>query len=278
MELGAIVIAYNYSNKQLYDKIKHYIEDVEILIIWNNTPSNQNRLNNSYWKNMKCPVAILGTGENVGIGKALNESIKFAKNFGCTHVLTMDQDSEWRDFSKYRHSVESWTDKKIGIYAPIIADARSSKIFCCNKENRYAITSGSILNLEAYATVGGFNENFFIDEVDNEYCVRLSKAGYGIKIIKESFLFQEFGADNIRHSFTGKAANTYSAFRLYYQIRNRLWMLRLHFADLHWRYIVYSIVNVLMSRFVDIVLYEENKGEKIKAYLRGLNDGLFGKI
>lgn len=235
MKLAAVVISYDYSDEQLFENVKKYIEYVDLMIIWDNTPQERKKLRKEYWANQKGKVIVLSTGKNEGIGYALNRAVGYAREHGCTHLLTMDQDSIWRDFAKYRRTVEADKDDGVAIYAPTIADAESDFVFWCNKQNLYAITSGCIFDLVKMQDIGSFNEKYFIDEVDNEYCIRAVLKGYHIKIYEDCFLYQHFGSKE-GQSFLARQTGNYSAFRTYHQVRNRLWMWRMYPMQLNYRY------------------------------------------
>ena len=44
MKLAAVVIAYKYSNIELYENIRHYINDIDLLVIWDNTPLQEKKI------------------------------------------------------------------------------------------------------------------------------------------------------------------------------------------------------------------------------------------
>ena len=177
MKLAAVVISYDYSNEQIYENVKKYLNDLELMIIWDNTPQERKKITRDFWAGIASNVKLLGTGKNEGIGYALNRAIDCARENTCSHLLMMDQDSIWRNFKDYRNAIEEDKDVRIALYAPTIADAESDFVFWCNKPDLYVITSGSVLNLKYVQEIGLFNEKFFIDEVDNEYCVRIVLKG-----------------------------------------------------------------------------------------------------
>jgi GT2 family glycosyltransferase len=49
------------------------------------------------------------------------------------------------------------------------------------------MSSGNLLNLAAFKQVGAYNESFFIDYVDHEYCLRLKKKRFSILTLKNRF-------------------------------------------------------------------------------------------
>ena len=273
MKLAAVVISYDYTDEQLLENVKKYIKYVDLMIIWDNTPQERKKLRKDFWANQKKEIIVLSTGKNEGIGYALNKSIEMAQRNECTHLLMMDQDSIWRNFKSYRNKIESDPDEEVALYAPTIADAESDFVYWCNKPDLYVITSGSVLNLSYVKEIGLFNEKFFIDEVDNEYCVRAVNKGYHIKVYENHFLYQHFGNKEGR-SFLARQTANYSAFRTYHQVRNRLWMWRMYSRQLSWRYHARTLLMTILKRVAIVTLYEKDKKAKLKAIIKGFRDSI----
>lgn len=273
MKLAAVVIVYDYNDGKLYSNVQYYLHNVDLLIIWDNTPFERKKIKKEFWIGKHPNTRLLGTGKNEGIGYALNQAIECALKDDCSHLLMMDQDSIWRNFKDYRNAIEEDKDVRIALYAPTIADAESDFVFWCNKPDLYVITSGSVLNLKYVQEIGLFNEKFFIDEVDNEYCVRIVLKGYHIKVYKNHFLYQHFGYKD-GESFLARQTANYSAFRTYHQVRNRLWMWRMYPKRLSWRYHVRTILTTILKRITIIILYEKDKKSKLKAIYNGIRDGI----
>lgn len=272
MNLSAVVIAYQYSNEYLFENVRHFIDSVDYLIIWDNTPSDSKLLTEEFWKSKKESVYLLSTGKNEGIGYAINRAIELSIELGCTHIMTMDQDSIWNDLDTYKTAIESYNDPDVYIYAPTIASATSDKKYTCNKENLYAITSGSVIDLSKICNIGLLNEKFVIDEVDNEYCIRTVSKGYKIHVFDEVYLYQNFGYSG--KGYLSSRTSNYSPFRTYHQVRNRIWMTRLYWRVLNWRYHATTLWIVVLRRSFYIIIIEKNKVRKLSAILKGLIDGL----
>lgn len=64
--------------------------------------------------------AINTDGENRGISYALNRMITICDNEHFDYLLTMDQDTLWRNFSDYKSFVLSHPDREQAIYGPEI--------------------------------------------------------------------------------------------------------------------------------------------------------------
>lgn len=277
MKISAVVLSFYYTDEMLYKNVANYINDVDLLIIWDNTPKEDSLITQAYWEQFNTPVFILSNGKNAGIGVALNEAIKYSIGYGCTHIMTMDQDSVWKDFNKYKFAIYSNNIENVALYAPTIANIEETVYYTCNKEDLYAITSGSVISIKFLQYIGLFNEQFFIDEVDNEFCVRVVKKGYHIHIFKDIFLYQQFGPEKSLIGISKYKLN-YSAFRTYYQVRNRLWMHRMYPHDLNWRYKTRTYLYSIIRRSILILLFEKNKLNKIRAIVRGMYDGFFSKL
>lgn len=271
MKLIAVVVTY-YPNQGMSKNILKYIDYVDKLIIWDNTEQVDQ---NKYL--LKLPenddkIVRLGTGKNEGIAYALNRAFEWAISNGYEYILTMDQDSYWEDFSYYKSAIERKEKNHVAIYAPLIKSG--GKILRCNNRD-FVITSGSIYNLSLFQLVGLFREDFFIDEVDNEYCIRVAIKGYRILILDDCYLSQVFGSPQNK-SFLDRYTGFYSPMRTYYQIRNRMWVWREYSRMLSYRYLLRTLLYQVLRRSLIIIIYEHNKRSKLYAIVKGLWHGCFG--
>lgn len=277
MKICAVIIAYNPDFKDLISNIYLFIDDIEHIIIWDNTPNSSLRtqLNAKFTSKQ---TTYLSTGKNEGIAYALNKSFDWAIKNGYDHILTMDQDSKWENFKKFRIAIEALIgNTNIAIFAPMIKS--NNTILRCNR-SEFVITSGSIYNLEAYSKLGLFRESFFIDEVDNEYCIRANINGYRIKIINDCYLIQQFG-ETTKRNFLDKYTANYSPMRTYHQIRNRIWVWKEYHQSLSYRYILRTILYQIIRRSFIIMFNEDSKFSKFKSIYSGIKDGIIkngGKI
>ena len=138
------------------------------------------------------------------------------------------------------------------------------------------MTSGNLLNLVAFKKTGKFNEKYFIDYVDHEYCFRLQRKGFCIKIFKGSVLLHKLGNMEIK-KFLGSTVcfTNHNYIRRYYMTRNRL--------DLAYNYF-FSFPEFILQDFhrffiewKNILLFEENKIKKQKSIILGIIHFLIGK-
>ena len=274
MKLCAVVITYYPNNTELINNINQYISCVDHLLIWDNTPA-ENRmfhLKNDYKHSDK--ITYLTSGKNVGIATALNNASEWGLRNGYTHLLTMDQDSKWVNFHVYKQEIEKLNDECFSAFAPLIHDIKRNKTGF-NTELQF-ITSGSIYNLRALKKIGGFCREFFIDNVDTEFALRLRYYGLKVKIIQCAQLNQSFG--NIKKiKFLGCYHAHYSSFRLYHIIRNNIWTWRMYKKTklLPKRFLTHLVLfKYLIREPLLIIISGNDKISKFKYLFKGLIDGL----
>lgn len=267
LKICGIVVAYYPEFEEFWHNIEQYINDIDHLIIWDNTPSSNSK-NSTIEppKHLKNKITILGTGKNEYISLPLNSGIKWARERRFTHILTMDQDSQWINFKKFIEEVS--VNPKYKIFAPNVNNALDGK---GNFEKEYSITSGTLYSLDIFDIVGYFNEAYQIDGVDIEFGLRGYIKGIPTLMLTKAHLKQKFGDTQTRKLF--KITN-YSPTRRYYIMRNDIWLLRQYKKYLpksKKRYIKKEyLINLLM-----IIIYESNKFEKIKSLTKGLFHGIF---
>ena len=235
-------------------------------------------------------VQLIDGKENKGIGYALNFIVEQAKNLGAEWVLLLDQDSIAPD--KMIDSLEKYTnDKNVAIVAARITDDNRSDNEARidleeTEEIGIAITSGSYININIWESIGRFREDFFIDAVDSEYCIRAFFEGY--KVLKANRVV-------IRHEI-GKAVKTklayvsnHNAMRRYHIARNNTYMAYKYQKKLNSSFektrraevakflekLVLKRTNIIRQfKFMILVLlYEKDKFHKINAIVKGMSDG-----
>ena len=282
----ASIITYNPEIHRLEKNIKSIVNQVDSIVIIDNKSSNLLELNTLYnnisneYKN--CKFEIIKNEENVGIAKALNQALYYAKDKNFKWILTLDQDSicDSNMISKMKDVYELCNNNKIAIVAPnIIDENKMGEIEPMRNEIEYptvVITSGALTNVDMTITVGGFEEKLFIDYVDHEICLRLRKNGYDIVKYSQSKLYHQLGDIKTYNLFGRKAtATNHSALRRYYYYRNGIYV-KEKYKDLFSEWI--AIDNRRRYRaIVSIILFENNKIEKILKSIKGIYHGRINK-
>lgn len=271
IKLLGILISYYPDLKQTRDNIFQFINHIDTLIIWENTPEKERvdfRINIPEYNHK---IINMGINENMCIAFPLNEAIKYAQLNQFTHLLTMDQDSyfETGHFIKYKTIVELFKNE-IFIFGPNPNYCEPGNSDIPIQVNTL-ITSGNIVNVNIFKTIGLYREDYKIDCVDYEFCFRAARHGYKCYMINSILLKQEFG--KLQKTKFGFYISNYSPFRLYYITRNNIKLYR--------EYPDYTSLKTLFSRiakpFFKVIISENEKFKKIKAIIKGCIAGIFLK-
>jgi rhamnosyltransferase len=87
-----------------------------------------------------------------------------------------------------------------------------------------AITSGSLVRLSVFDEIGLYDEGFFIDGIDFDFCLRLRRAGYAIHRVPDALMRHQLGdAVDIPQALQKYYAR-HSPVRRYYMARNLMYM------------------------------------------------------
>lgn len=269
-KIAGVVILYN-PGKVLTGNINSYLNFINHLFVIDNSTNRNLSLLETVINSDK--VSYHFNDSNLGIASALNLAIERALSAGYSYLLTMDQDSKFEGDSLNKLLSSIKNDKNIGIYSPF----HRNKFFT-NPPVEYTVedvsdvmTSGNILNLTVVDNIGKFAEDFFIDYVDIEYCLRLRKNGYKILRINNSILNHN-EANLSRKVFFGKTVYppNHSALRWYYKIRN-FHYLRQEYSNDFPEYFIVEKKNV-RNNIVKVLIFEKNKIDKVKMMIKGFMD------
>ncbi|MHB8209517.1 glycosyltransferase family protein, partial [Mucilaginibacter sp.] len=197
----------------------------------------------------------------------------------ATWLLTMDQDSKFEvgEFSRLIQYTINLDDKTTGLVSPFHKTKISVEPKTEIDEVLTTMTSGNLISLYAWKAIGGFDEDYFIDAVDWDYCMRLTSNNF--KVIRLNTVHLNHNLGNVtRHTaFSRKDVMVlnYNSIRRYYITRNKLMII----AKYRKLYPGFS-KGVFKSLFRDlrhIVLYEKGKLKKLGAMAAGLSDFVIGK-
>ncbi len=222
MRLCAVVITYYPDVEETLRNCMAYIDLVDTLIVWENTPEKDRlRYRLDFDAGYADKVTIMGDGDNHCIGYPLNRVVAWAQERGYTHLLTMDQDSLFEPgaFVRYKEIIEGYEDDvSIGIFGA--NPNRTHPESNLPKEVNETITSGSVYDLAKLEQIGYFREDFAIDGVDFEISSKAKAKGFKTVIIGVAHLTHCLGS--ALPTRWGFYADNYSPFRVYYITRNHL--------------------------------------------------------
>jgi rhamnosyltransferase len=271
-----VTVLYNADNT-LIANIESYIQDLDQLYVVDNSEIVDESLV-EILKGLSNCVYINNHG-NKGIANALNIGAKLASEAGAAWLLTMDQDSKFepRQFLKLIEYTTNRDDKITGLVSPFHKTKISVEPKTETDEVLTTMTSGNLISLYAWKEIGGFDEDYFIDAVDWDYCMRLNSNNFKVIRLNIVHLNHNLGDVTTHTAFSRKDVMVlnYNPTRRYYITRNKLMFI----AKYRKLYPGFS-KSVFKSLFRDlrhIILYEKKKPQKLSAMVKGVVDFISGK-
>lgn len=274
LKFAGVVVVYN-PDKSVIDNIKTYIGELEKLYIVDNTEKNNSDFKNELSADLKsyCYEYIL-LGKNMGLGRALNIGIKKAEKEQYSWILTMDQDSNFQNniMLLYKNYIEKNDIAKIALLSPQYSTERNKiKINSEVEEMYWTMQSASLFNIDIIKEIGYFREDFFIDCIDYEYCLRAREHGYKILRCNEAIL-NHTPAETKKIKIFGHFLKYGYAppLRIYYQVRNAMFM--------YSEYKNIKSINIILIKLLKIILLFDNKKKYFHYFFKAISDYKNGKL
>lgn len=231
---------------------------------------------------------LVRSDRNQGIGAGFNVGIRLALAAGYDWIATFDQDSTVPEgyFAALLHSLQAHPHvSRVALVAPRLKDPVTGLSGSHGRgltgvpyeEVPVTISSGCLVRSEVFDRAGLYDEALFMDYVDHEHCLRLRSTGYLLIESTEAVLEHRIGATS-RHGILGmpvKVTN-HSPLRRYYMTRNRL-VLYGRYGVRFPRWAVNDFF-CMMKELAGIMLFEQQKAEKLRMVLLGMVHGLAGRL
>lgn len=237
---------------------------------------------------------------NLGLGVALNQGASLMVGRGFALVMFFDQDSEPQAEMSKRMLETLETHPETGRVAVVGANFRERSTGRYHRVLRrhplvpggfqkiaptgmdltdvlMVITSGSMVRATDYEALGKFDEDYFIDYIDTDFCLRCVERGRLVAVSAAAWFDHDFG-QRTRRRWCGieLLPTNHSALRHYYIARNRIPMWRRHAWRLpHWALFDLATAGLWLFR---VLAAEEQKGRKVRAMMLGTWDGLLGRM
>lgn len=223
---------------------------------------------------------------NFGIAAALNQGAELARQHGFDWLVTLDQDTSI--FPEMLTTLFDVYEKSGGgdvLIGGNYWDAHGKRNFIqCNKsarrpfvERKTLITSGTLAPLSLFKVIGFFREDYFIDSVDHEFCLRARRQGFRILISCLPVMSHSIGAYVENAGWLRRLLSfNHSPVRKYFIARNTIATVKLYFLQEP----AWSLRQVwrLLSDFASILIFESDKVEKATAFIVGIIHGVTGKM
>lgn len=276
MKIPAVIVLYNPSINNL-KSIDNYKTFIDKLYIVDNTEDDIIRFQSDD------KIKYIKFADNKGIACALNLGAKEAIKDGYKFLLTLDQDSKFTS-EHLREMVDFLKKYKrddLGLISPYHELKFQQDITNGNVEEMIEVmTSGNIINLDAYCKVGGYDDSLFIDCVDTDYCMKLNLNHF--KVLRLNYIKMKHSLGNMKiHHILNKSVVSYNhdATRMYYIARNNLYINEKYKSvfpeHCSW------LLRCIKGQKRRVILFEKNKLKKLFMIKKGYRDfkkGIKGKL
>jgi len=272
MKFSCGITLYNSSLEEL-EKMLKYDKVFERVYLYDNTENCEKRLVNKNFFLDKTKFVYTTNKGNNGLSIAYNVMCKNAIYENCDFICILDQDSyiSCETIQNIIERIKNDNRKNVGIYAPIIKYNHKNSLRN-DKQNTesevdWVISSGSFVNLKAFKATGGFDEKYFIDRLDYDFCMRVKQSGYIILRFGDIVLNQNLGDTK---KLIWSNISQHNPIRHYYMFRNRLYF---YLKKMPKKFLVIPKVFLLsVKHLIQVCLFEDNKLEKFKMIYRGWGD------
>ena len=289
----AVIVTYH-PDSGLQSRIAELVGQVDAVLIVDNTPGG----GANDWQFLTAgvfgdKVKLRAMGRNVGVAAALNIGVEEARLGGFGYLLTLDQDSSLPATAVERllSILTSATD--IAVVGPLFHEEDTGRRSYVPVKRSWlvptriqpdtgiydvytAITSGSLYRVDLFADIGTFLEEYFIDGVDNEHCLRILTRRFRVVVSSSVDIGHSIGKRTavIRWGI-GFSPPNYPPVRHYYMTRNRIFL----YKKYSFKFPMYMLYDLACATkvFARVLFAEDERREKLRMMARGFLDGLRGR-
>lgn len=233
--------------------------------------------------------------KNEGVAFAQNIGVKIARQFGCDWVLFLDQDSILNAgcVSALRSAYLSLNrgDKRVAAVGAMYFNKMSNQSGAFIRlhgllleQHRpdpasaplrvdYLISSGMLTRTSVLDDLGDFEEEFFIDWVDTEWCMRVRASGWLLYGVPQAHLSHELGSGSLQ--LPGRRVPLHTPARHYFVYRNFVALCKRPYIS---RSEKSALVIRMMLRFMLYMILGDQRSRRLRAIFAGVVDGWQGNL
>lgn len=218
-----VVPLYNPSKEEIKN-IESYIGSLDYCILMDDSQTEHRDVCNDLLEKHHGRVEYIWNKTNIGLCKSANSGMKRAIELGAEWILIMNPDSKPHNdiVSVFREYIDKNNTNNVAILAPQYNyDRHKRDVKVRTRKIKFCNMSGSLMSVKVLKRIGLYDERFFIDGLDNEWCLRALKAGYQIIECSEAML-DHHPAETRKLKIFGKTLFMYGwdkPERYYYQFR-----------------------------------------------------------
>lgn len=275
MAVGALIVTFNPDQQELGILIEQCrLNQCRVIVVDNASSNTADWLHTVSVVDVDC----IWLPENQGLARAINVGLARLVANGYSFALLLDQDSQLSP-GYCNGMVKAWREarqlggNRVAALGPRVVHPDSGrrtpfKLFSrlIGRSNRpvsgsdhlyqaeFLITSGTWMPLASIERYGSMREDYFIDNVDLEWCFRVGAAGGWLMGTDLAELYHRIGERHAHPLVRSGRIALHRPERMYFSTRNRLHLYRQPHAPLGWilrdipRFLLKTVALLLMSR------------------------------
>ena len=286
MKIYSIIVCYNPDVSNLFQTYKTLTKCNSHVLVIDNT---ENSYITFYKDYPDCTFFPLG--KNTGVAYAQNVGIKYAIELGAEVIIMFDQDSKINN-NFLSNLLSPLKIDKPSVISPVHFDIDNNYEYPSMKFNKYGllskvykkdksepynvdavIASGTAVTAVTFSIVGLMDEDFYIDYVDTDWCLRSSFMNIPIQVTPDAIMRHSIGTKSV--NFRIMRGYIHNPLRSYYKIRNCFFFFRKDYMTLLMA--LKETITTLIHQFV-LLFYVKNKTDYIKNYYVAIVHGLKGIV
>ena len=272
----AMVVAY-YPDEEFEARLLAILPQVARLVVVDNTPEAvpPSLKLRAAWGNR---LHYIVNCANRGVAAALDQGLEYALQQGLPWLLTLDQDTQcYPDMVGILGRAYERCQPRPAVVGSNYFDPLNHRLKVQvddeaeSLEQKTVITSGCLVNACVARRVKGFREDYFIDQLDHEFCLRVRANGYRVVITRQPAMAHSVGRPGgVRLPFVGLLPN-HPPVRKYYIARNSV----VTVAE-YWRrepaWCLLRMMRLILG-LAEMALLEDQRLNKVRAFAWGVWDG-----
>jgi rhamnosyltransferase len=288
---GAVIISFHPKLDQLNGLLAALSSQVQTIVLVDNS---EPPISAADLAGKPDSLRLIQAGRNLGVAWAINRGVQELIDSGHRYAVLFDQDSLPPDnlVETLRHQLEQLqsSGQRVAAIGPAIRERGSRKPapfirFRLPLNRRlypssgsvscdFLITSGKLIDLEQWDSIGPMREDWFIDNIDLEWSFRARRLGHELHGSCETELAHSIGQrQRLFKPLPWPCYRHHGPERLYTMMRNRVFLYRAK-APKAW------VIHDSLRATGKLVLFSliRPRRENLRAMLRGIRDGIGGKL
>lgn len=278
MSVVAVVTAFR-PDDRLRDVVRSAAAQCARVVVVDNTPAGEP--GTDALPGVADAALVLRPGTNLGLAAGLNAGVAAAGPSDA--VLLLDQDSVLPDGLVDGLGAVLAEHPRAGVATPVPWDAAAGRPLDPRAARRpriadlpVAITSGMLVRRAALDAVGPFREDFFVDCVDQDFCLRLRRGGW--RVLQDARVRLPHSLGETRWRGVGPLrlrSTSHATWRLYWTARNGTVLAREHGR----RETAWVATSLALQAYValTVLLFEPPRLRRLATLARGARDGWSGR-